>query len=141
PYVGLALLLAAVALVAISMSDRFTSAVLARLPPAARDSKPVIYLVRFAAAYRSLAGARETLAAFAGLTVLEQLLSVVLPWVLALGLGVPADLLLMLGVFPVTNLLARLPISFDGLGVFEAVFVGLLVLAGISAEAALSIAV
>jgi uncharacterized membrane protein YbhN (UPF0104 family) len=73
--------------------------------------------------------------------VLEQVFSIVFPWTLARGLGVPVDLLLMLGVLPISTLISRLPISFDGLGVFEAVFVGLLVLAGIDAAAALAIAI
>jgi uncharacterized membrane protein YbhN (UPF0104 family) len=60
---------------------------------------------------------------------------------LALGLGVDVNLLLLLGVLPISTLISRLPISFDGLGVFEAVFVGLLVLAGIGADAALAIAI
>jgi uncharacterized membrane protein YbhN (UPF0104 family) len=73
--------------------------------------------------------------------VLEQVFSVIFPWTLAKGLGVDVDLLLLLGVLPISTLISRLPISFDGLGVFEAVFVGLLVLAGIGAEAALAIAI
>ena len=106
-----------------------------------RDSKVMHYLDRFAAAYRSLGGARGTIAKFSALTVLEQVFAVVFPWTLAMGLGVPVDLLLMLGVLPISTLISRLPISFDGLGVFEAVFVGLLVLAGIDAAAALAIAI
>jgi uncharacterized protein (TIRG00374 family) len=106
-----------------------------------RDSKIMSYLDRFAAAYRSLGGARSTIAQFSALTVLEQLFSVILPWTLAKGLGVDVDLLLMLGVLPISTLISRLPISFDGLGVYEAVFVGLLVLAGIDAAAALAMAI
>ena len=67
--------------------------------------------------------------------------SVIFPWTLAMGLGVHVDLLLLLGVLPISTLISRLPISFDGLGVFEAVFIGLLVLAGIDAAAALAIAI
>jgi uncharacterized membrane protein YbhN (UPF0104 family) len=99
------------------------------------------YLDRFAAAYRSLGRARSTIAQFGALTVLEQVSSVIFPWTLAIGLGVEADLLLLLGVLPISTLMSRLPISFDGLGVFEAVFIGLLVLAGIDAAAALAIAI
>ena len=81
------------------------------------------------------------LAKFSALTVLEQVFSVIFPWTLAKGLDVDVNLLLLLGVLPISTLISRLPISFDGLGVYEAVFVGLLVLAGISAEAALAIAI
>ena len=139
-YAGIAMLAGAIAIVAGSLHPKLSGTLAAMLPARVRASKPWSHLLRFAGAYRSLGADRRTLGRFAGLTVLEQLLSVTLPWVLALGLGVPADLLLLLGVLPVSNLIARLPVSFDGIGVFEALFVGLLVLGGISAEAALAIA-
>lgn len=139
-YAGIALLAAAIALVAGSLHPRFLESLGAVLPSRLRASTLWTQWLRFAGAYRSLGADRRTLVRFAGLTIVEQLLSVTLPWVLALGLGVPANLLLLLGVLPVSNLIARLPVSFDGIGVFEALFVGLLVLGGISAEAALAIA-
>jgi uncharacterized protein (TIRG00374 family) len=113
----------------------------AQMPRVVRESKVMDYLMRFAAAYRSLGRARSTIGQFSVLTVIEQVFSVIFPWTLAMGLGVPVDLLLLLGVLPISTLISRLPISFDGLGVFEAVFVGLLVLAGIDAAAALAIAI
>jgi glycosyltransferase 2 family protein len=140
-YVGIAMLVGVTALLVAALDERLVSKVVARMPARVRDSKIVHYLDRFAAAYRSLGGARGTIAQFSALTVLEQVFSVVFPWALAKGLGVPVDLLLLLGVLPISTLISRLPISFDGLGVFEAVFVGLLVLAGIDASAALAIAI
>jgi glycosyltransferase 2 family protein len=140
-YLGVAMLVGVTALLVAALNEKFVGKVVAQLPRAVRDSKVMHYLDRFAAAYRSLGGARSTIAQFGGLTVLEQLFSVVFPWTLAKGLGVDVDLLLLLGVLPISTLVSRLPISFDGLGVFEAVFIGLLVLAGIDAEAALAIAI
>ena len=140
-YLGVAMLVGVTALLAAALDEKLVARVVARLPRAIRDSKVMHYLDRFAAAYRSLGGARSTIAQFGALTVLEQLLSVIVPWTLARGLGVDVDLLLLLGVLPISTLLSRLPISFDGLGVFEAVFIGLLVLAGVDAEAALAIAI
>src|SRR5690606_16005893 len=107
---------------------------LRRLPRRLLESKPMSHVQRFAAAYQSLGAARGAIAAFSALTVIEQLVAILFPYALALGLGVPADLLLLLGVLPITTLISRLPISFDGLGVYESVFVGLMLLAGISAE-------
>jgi uncharacterized protein (TIRG00374 family) len=124
-----------------ALDEKLVGKIVARLPAAVRNSKVMYYLERFAAAYRSLGSARGTIAKFSALTVLEQVFAIVFPWTLARGLGVPVDLLLMLGVLPISTLISRLPISFDGLGVFEAVFVGLLVLAGIDAAAALAIAI
>jgi uncharacterized protein (TIRG00374 family) len=140
-YLGIAMLVGATALLVAALDERFVGKIVGQLPRAIRDSKVMHYLERFAAAYRSLGGARSTIAQFSALTVLEQLFSVLLPWTLAKGLGVDVDLLLMLGVLPISTLLSRLPISFDGLGVFEAIFIGLMVLAGIDAAAALAIAI
>jgi len=140
-YAGIALLIGVTVLLVAALDARLVSKVVARLPASVRDSKVMYYLERFAVAYRSLGGARSTIAKFSALTVLEQVFSVVFPWVLALGLAVPVGLLLLLGVLPISTLISRLPISFDGLGVFEVVFVGLLVLAGIDASAALAIAI
>lgn len=140
-YVGVAMLIGVTALLVAALNEKLVGKVVARMPAAVRDSKIMNYLMRFAAAYRSLGGRRSTIAQFSVLTVIEQVFSVAFPWMLALGLGVPVDLLLLLGVLPISTLISRLPISFDGLGVFEVVFVGLLVLAGINAEAALAIAI
>jgi len=140
-YLGAAMLVGVTALLIAALNETLVGKVVAQLPRAVRDSKVMHYLDRFAAAYRSLGRARSTIAQFGALTVLEQVSSVIFPWTLAIGLGVEADLLLLLGVLPISTLMSRLPISFDGLGVFEAVFIGLLVLAGIDAAAALAIAI
>jgi glycosyltransferase 2 family protein len=140
-YVGTAMLLGVTTLLIAALNERLVRKIVARLPRFVRESKVMQYLDRFAAAYRTLGGARGTIVKFSALTVLEQLFAVIFPWTLAIGLGLDVNLLLLLGVLPISTLISRLPISFDGLGVFEAVFVGLLVLAGIHAEAALAIAI
>jgi uncharacterized protein (TIRG00374 family) len=138
---GVAMLVGVTALLVAALNERLVGKVAARLPRFVRESKALQYLDRFAAAYRALGRARATIAQFSALTVLEQVFAVIFPWTLAKGLGVEVDLLLLLGVLPLSTLISRLPISFDGLGVYEAVFVGLLVLAGIDGAAALAIAI
>jgi glycosyltransferase 2 family protein len=140
-YLGIAMLVGVTVLLVAALNEKLVAHVVARLPRFVRESKVMHYLDRFAVAYRALGGARGTIAKFSLLTVLEQVFTVLFPWTLALGLGVDVNLLLLLGVLPISTLVSRLPISFDGLGVFEAVFVGLLVLAGIGADAALAIAI
>lgn len=140
-YAGAAMLVGVTALLVAALNEKLVRTVLAQLPRFVRESKVMQYLDRFAAAYRTLGGARSTIAKFGVLTVLEQVFAVLFPWTLAMGLSVDVDLLLLLGVLPISTLISRLPISFDGLGVYEAVFVGLLVLAGIDADAALAIAI
>jgi uncharacterized protein (TIRG00374 family) len=136
-----AVLATALAFIWLSLSASLTGRAMAILPARARGSTLMLRLDAMADAYRSLGTARSTIGAFAGLTLLEQMFAVVLPWILAMGLGVPVNALILLGVLPLTMLISRLPISVDGLGVFEAVFVGLLSLARVPAEASLAIAI
>jgi uncharacterized protein (TIRG00374 family) len=138
---GIALLVGAIATVIVSMNKTVVASLVARLPGVLRRSKAMEYVQRFSSAYQSLGAARSTIARFGVLTVIEQLFCIVYPWVLALGLGIHANLLVLLGALPISTLISRLPVSFDGIGVFEALFVGLLVMAGISAEGALAIAI
>jgi glycosyltransferase 2 family protein len=140
-YAGFAVLLGSIALLAASMSPKLVAAALRLLPDGVRQNKVIQHLTSFTRAYQALGSARRTMMRFAGLTVLEQLFCVILPWTLAKGLGVPVDLLVLLGVLPISMLISRLPISLDGLGVFEAVFVGLMMLAGIDAESAFAVAI
>ena len=90
--------------------------------------------------YLSYRADKRSLGIFFGLTLSEQLFSIVVAWLIAIALGVDASFLLMAGVIPLTMLLARLPLSFDGIGIFEGIFALLLSLAGISAAEAVSIA-
>ena len=75
------------------------------------------------------------------LTLLEQGTSIVFAWVIALGLHLKVSLLLMAGIMPVSMLVMRLPISFNGIGVFEGAFIFLMSFAGVGAPEAVSIAV
>jgi uncharacterized protein (TIRG00374 family) len=139
-WMGAAALVGAVAILMASMNERVVAWVIGRLPRAIRESKPFGLLAKFTAAYHSLGVARGAIVTFGVLTVIEQLVAIAFPWMIALGLGVPVKLSLLLGVLPIAGLISRLPITVDGWGVYESVFVGLMLLAGISAEAALAMA-
>jgi uncharacterized protein (TIRG00374 family) len=140
-YLGMLMLIGAIVTLVVSLNKKVVNLLITWLPTPLRESKVMGILTRFTDAYQTLGNSRGVLARFTALTVLEQLLSVIVPWTIAMGLGVNVDLLVLLGVLPISTLISRLPVSFDGLGVFEAIFVGLLVLAGISAESALAIAI
>jgi glycosyltransferase 2 family protein len=140
-YLGAAVIAGTLGLIWLSLSASLTGVAMKLLPVPVRDSKLMARLTRMTDAYRSLGAARSTIATFAGLTLLEQMFVVAVPWILAMGLGIPVNALVLLGVFPLAMLISRLPISVDGLGVFEAVFVGLLLLARVPAEASLAIAI
>lgn len=139
-YAGIAMLGSAIVLLTLSMNDRLAARLFARAPPWLRTSRIFAATARAAAEYRALGASRTTMLKFGVLTVIEQVFSVCLVWVLARGMDIPVDALVLLGVLPLSTLLSRLPISFDGIGVFEVVFVGLLTLAGIAPEAAFAIA-
>lgn len=83
---------------------------------------------------------RRTLWVFMGLTLAEQAAPILYAWLLALALGAQVGLLFVAGVLPLTLLITRLPISVDGIGVFEGVFVLLMGMAGVPAAMAVSIA-
>jgi uncharacterized protein (TIRG00374 family) len=89
--------------------------------------------------YRAYQHDKSNLALFFGLTFGEQLLTIVLFWLIAHGLGIEVSLFYIAGVVPLTILVARLPVSVHGWGVFDGVFILLMSLAGVSAVEAIAI--
>ncbi len=73
------------------------------------------------------------------LSVGESLLSAVIAYVVAIGLGVPLPLYVLVATIPIALASARLPISLGGFGVQEASFVFLAGLVGVSSTNALTI--
>jgi uncharacterized protein (TIRG00374 family) len=88
-------------------------------------------------AYRDEKGC---LALFFGLTFVEQLIPILQTWVIALALGVEVSFLSMAVAVPPALLISHIPISIDGLGVFEGAFMLLIALGGVTAPAAIAIA-
>jgi uncharacterized membrane protein YbhN (UPF0104 family) len=115
------------------------------LSPAVR--RPVLRRVwrrrrlrRFVTTLRRLGRDRETLSAVSALTLLRQLIVVVANCLIAMGLGLPIDPLVFAGAFLVALLLARLPGSLGGLGVFDVALTSLLVVFGVAPAAAVACA-
>ena len=79
------------------------------------------------------------LSLFYGLSVGESLISVLIAYVVARGLGLAVPLHLLIATVPIALASARLPISLGGFGVQEASFVYLAGLVGIASTDALSI--
>ena len=79
------------------------------------------------------------LAVFYGLSVLESLLSAVIAYVVAIALGLPLPMYLLVATVPIALASARLPVSLGGFGVQEASFVFLAGLVGVSSTHAFSI--
>jgi uncharacterized protein (TIRG00374 family) len=98
-------------------------------------------LREFHETYRSFAADRGNLATFFGLTFAEQLLPILDTWLVARGMGIDVGVLYFAAALPLALLISRLPISIDGIGVFEGMFILLMSLAGLSAAQAVAIAI
>lgn len=129
------------ALVVLSFSGRVFETMLSLVPPRLRADRIVGRFRQFHVAYRGYGSDGTVLGVFFALTLIEQGLTVVGAWVIAAALHVDAPLWLMAGVMPLSMLIARLPIAFDGIGLFEGVFTLLMGLGGVSVAEALSIAI
>lgn len=101
---------------------------------------PVRWMVEFhasLAAYRRHGG---TLAVFFGLTLAEQLLPVAVHVVAARALGLDVPAVVFLLTVPVAHMVARMPISYNGIGVMEGVLAYTFVRMGLQPAQAVSIA-
>jgi hypothetical protein len=88
-------------------------------------------VARIASVFRRYAGQPALLGRFFVLTFLEQLLPVVASYAVSQGLGFPVSIWEFLLIIPVTLFFARIPISIDGLGVVEGLYVFLFAHAGL----------
>lgn len=131
---------AAVCAVLLSFSERLFDGAWRLVPRRVRDSRVAARFRDFHAVYRAYGAERRALAAFFALTMLEQTFAIFATFVLAHALGVDVALWFLAAAVPLSMLIARLPIAFDGLGVYEGVFVLLLGLGGIAPVEALSVA-
>jgi len=104
-----------------------------------RDTRIMQRLRQLHSTYRAYQDDKRNLALFFGLTFGEQLLTIVLFWLIAHGLGIEVSLFYIAGAVPLTILVARLPVSVNGWGVFDGVFILLMSLAGVSAVEAIAI--
>lgn len=91
-------------------------------------------------AYRSLRTGPGVLLRFTAMTFLQQLIPIPLNWAVARALGIDIPLIVLLGVLPLTLLVSRLPVTVEGIGVFEGAFVALLSQAGVHPAQAVAIA-
>ena len=138
---GVLLLLGATIAFAISFNESAFNLLYGKLLKDRADSKIVQRLKSLHETYLSYHLDKRRLTVFFGLTFVEQCFSFVVGWLTALALNVEIGIVFMAAVIPLTLLVSRLPISIDGIGVFEALFVLFMAMAGISAAEAVSISV
>ena len=139
-WIGGATLLGATVVFATSFSQGAFDLLHLRLLGRFRDTGVMTKLRRFHSTYRAYQNDKKMLAMFFGLTFAEQILTIVHGWLNALGLGIQVSFLYVAGAVPLAILVARLPVSIDGLGVYDGVFMLIMSLAGMPPAEAVAIA-
>lgn len=135
---GLALV-GAIAVVAFSFSRRALHWMLRLLPGRFASGKVTQMLTRLHDAYRALAIDRPRLALFGALTFLEQVLMIACYGLTAVTLGIEFNAIFLFAAVPLAILVSRLPISIDGIGVYEGIFIVIMTLGGVRPEDSLAI--
>jgi uncharacterized protein (TIRG00374 family) len=137
--IGIASLLVAIGVLLLSFNSKAVTSVLNLLPRRVAQSSAATLVARLHVAYRSLAADRRRLALFLVLTVAEQLTVTVCYGLVALALQLKFDLVFLLAAVPLAILISRLPISIDGLGVYEGIFIAIMSLAGVRPDDSLAL--
>ena len=137
--IGIASLLLAIALLLLSFHSKAASSVLKLLPRRVAQSAAARLVAGLHEAYRSLASDRRRLSLFLALTVVEQLLVIVCYGLIAFALQLNFNLVFLLAAVPLAILISRLPISIDGLGVYEGIFIAIMSLAGVRPDDSLAL--
>ncbi|HLS81520.1 MAG TPA: lysylphosphatidylglycerol synthase transmembrane domain-containing protein [Steroidobacter sp.] len=136
---GVIALGAAIGVLIFSFSSAAIASVLQLLPGKLARSKAGALLQRLHEAYRSLAVDRRRITLFSVLTLGEQALMVACYGLIAVALGVEFNALFLLAAVPLAILISRLPVSIDGLGVYEGIFMAVMALGGVPPEDSLAI--
>jgi uncharacterized protein (TIRG00374 family) len=129
--VGIIALLVTIAILLLSFNSKAVTTVLSVMPQRIAQSKAAQLLTRLHDAYRALASDRRRLALFFVLTVAEQLLMAICYGLVAAALQLKFNAVFLLAAVPLAILISRLPISIDGLGVYEAIFIAVMTLGGV----------
>jgi glycosyltransferase 2 family protein len=137
--VGGALTLAGILVCFVSVSDGAFQLVHNRILIRFQRHRVANCLREFHETFHTFMRDRRYFGAFFLLTILEQLFPILWMWLIARGMGIRSDLLYFAGALPLAMLFMRLPISFDGIGVFEGVFALLMSLAGMTVSQSVAI--
>jgi len=128
-------------LLGLSLSERTFTWLDDRLYKPLSERTGIGTLRRVHESYRAFRRHRGELRLFFGLSLLEQLVPALSVWLLAVALGDPPSPLYLAAAVAISYVVARVPISFGGIGILEGVLVFLLVLGGMSGERALAVSV
>lgn len=132
-------LLAGILILVFSFTDHALNSVLRLIPKRFADSSAVRLLERLHEAYASLASDRPRIAAFSALTLVEHLMVIVCYGLVARALEVQFSPMFIFAAVPLAILVSRLPISLDGIGVYEGIFIAIMALGGVRPADALAV--
>lgn len=138
---GGGMLLGAILLLAVSVNQRAFSLFHDRILHGFSHLRLARKLREFHETYRLFFVNRTILAIFLYLTLGEQLLPIVEIWLIVKGMGIEVGLLYLAAVLPVALLISRIPISFEGIGVFEGAFIMLMSAVNLPAAHAVAIVI
>lgn len=136
---SIAAFVSAILLVVLALRPATSHWLFERLPPRLRENHIVHKVFGVLDACRELGAERSTLVRFFVLTLAEQLMPVALTIALARGLDLQVSPGWLFAGLMLSLIAARLPISIDGIGVFDALFASLMALAGVPAAASVAI--
>lgn len=138
-WLGIAILIGATIIFVASFSRRAFNCIHSQLLYRFRAISIMRRLQQFHSTYLAYKDNKRNLVTFFGLTFIEQLMPILQSWLIARGLGVDVSLLYIAAAVPLAFLISRIPVSIDGLGVFEGVFLLLISPAGVPAAEAIAI--
>ncbi|MFZ0256255.1 MAG: lysylphosphatidylglycerol synthase transmembrane domain-containing protein [Gammaproteobacteria bacterium] len=130
---GVAAMACATILFSASFSPVLFQAIYKWFPRPFIKSKVGMRLKKLHETYSGYRTSGRAIAIFFGLTLLENIVSIALTVVVIEGLGIDVNLWLVSSAVLLTVLVARLPISIDGIGVAEGIFALLMGLVGVPA--------
>ena len=136
---GVAGLAGAIGILLFSFTDGALNSVLRLIPRRFADSGAVRLLMRLHEAYASLGTDRRRITTFSVLTLVEHILVIVCYALVAVALKVEFNAVFMFAAVPLAILVSRLPISLDGIGVYEGIFVAIMALGGVQPADALAV--
>ena len=136
---GIAGLSGALGVLLFSFTDNALNSALRLIPQRFADSAVVGLLIRLHEAYASLGNDRRRIAAFSVLTFIEHLLVIGCYALVAVALRVEFNVVFIFAAVPLAILVSRLPISLDGIGVYEGIFVAIMALGGVLPADALAV--
>ena len=122
-----------------ALAERIADAMARRLSGLPVIGRLATMLARIHVAYRDYRNHRGTLVLFFLLTMLENALPILRAWVVATAIGVTVSPMWFLIIVPLELVLIRIPLSFDGFGIREGLFVWFLAFAGVAESAGFAV--